>query len=553
MKQQETTEQRRFTPHDKLLLDVIQRQAGSLSKGLLETVMNAVDAEATFINIRLDAESALISDDGKGFGTKENLIKVFEVFGQPHSEDEHKVFGSFRCGRGQLFCYGQNEWKSGSYRMTVDIKKNGLNYELAERQSRVAGCKIRVRLYETCSEMDQLNVTRDLEKWCKYAPIKVYFNDKLISQDPARSKWDQTTPEAYVKLNTSGSLSLYNLGIHVCEFPNYKFGTGGIVISRQQLKVNLARNDVQSDCPVWKQIKPLVDQLASRRNLNKKVLDDGSRQRLADQIIAGELPDKYETHCLKIITAVTGRHYSLSSFAREDQVTAAEKGNRLGDRLMKQGRAFVVATETLERFAVDSVVALLKLLKKQLPDLVDSWGKWPKVVPFESLTEGLNTKFVLLLDSELTATENKWLGVMNKAANSLRIRDDTKYGKTIFGWQGRKLHIGTSDSANGWTDGKTYVAINRSYLAERNLDFKGLTDVLSLLIHEACHDDDDLLSHDHDQEFYETFHDMVRDCMGNAVNDAITFLPHVVKGVETRLSKKNAKVLDKMNKVAEVV
>ena len=40
------SETRRFKPHPQLLLDVIQRQAGTLGKAVLEAVMNAVDAKA---------------------------------------------------------------------------------------------------------------------------------------------------------------------------------------------------------------------------------------------------------------------------------------------------------------------------------------------------------------------------------------------------------------------------------------------------------------------------------------------------------------------------
>jgi hypothetical protein len=43
-----------FKMHPKLLLDVIQRQAGTLSKAILEGVMNAVDAGATHGAITLD-------------------------------------------------------------------------------------------------------------------------------------------------------------------------------------------------------------------------------------------------------------------------------------------------------------------------------------------------------------------------------------------------------------------------------------------------------------------------------------------------------------------
>jgi hypothetical protein len=50
--------------HNKLLLDVIRRQAGTLSKAILEGVMNAVDAGATRCDISIDE-----TEEQKAFGT----------------------------------------------------------------------------------------------------------------------------------------------------------------------------------------------------------------------------------------------------------------------------------------------------------------------------------------------------------------------------------------------------------------------------------------------------------------------------------------------------
>lgn len=551
METREVGEKRQFKAHEKLLLDVIQRQAGSLSKGLLESVMNAVDAKATFVNIRLDHNSVLISDDGKGFGSKEQLIHVFEVFGQPHDDSEDKVYGAFRCGRGQMFCYGHNDWRTGEYRMIIDIKNRGLTYELLEKQRKVAGCQIRVKLYDDCSEMDQLTISRDLERWCRYAPIKVYLNDKLISTDPANHKWDHVTDDAYIRLTQTGSLTFYNLGIHVCEFANYKYGTGGVVVSRKQLKVNFARNDIQSDCTVWKRIKPMVDQIATRNNVEKKVLDDGARQRLADQICTGQLKDDYSTTRLKLITAVTGRQYSLDTISHERTLSNAPRGDVMGDRLMRQKLAFIIADETLENFNVETAKDLYNLLKRKLPKATEYWSK-PTFKLFTELTEGMDDKSTILLENELKPSEVKWLALLQKASSRIRLPADSgnPYGKYVYGgWaDGRRLCIGQSEVADGWTDGSSYVALSRAFLAKNQMDIKGITNVLIVLCHEACHYSPDNVDHDHDQEFYESFHDMIRQCLGSAVADALTFLPEIVKRTTAKLTKKDAKTLDKIKK-----
>src|ERR1051325_290463 len=125
-----TEETRRFQMHHQLLHDVILRQAGTLGKALLESVMNAVDARATRCEISLTADSVIVQDDGIGFRSREEIEQFFEVFGQPHQTGEEKVYGTFRMGRGQMFAFGHNLWKTAHFEMEVDVKRSGLDYVL---------------------------------------------------------------------------------------------------------------------------------------------------------------------------------------------------------------------------------------------------------------------------------------------------------------------------------------------------------------------------------------------------------------------------------------
>lgn len=77
-----TAETRQFQMHAKLLYDVIRRQAGTLSKAILEGIMNSVDAGATECRITLEPKRVTVNDDGKGFKNREEIEKFFEVFGQ---------------------------------------------------------------------------------------------------------------------------------------------------------------------------------------------------------------------------------------------------------------------------------------------------------------------------------------------------------------------------------------------------------------------------------------------------------------------------------------
>ena len=143
---------RRFKMDEKLLFDTIQRQAGTLEKANVEGVMNSIEAGATLVIVGLDISGPTaimtITDDGKGFRDQQEIEDFFETFGKPHSENEKVIWKQFRMGRGQMFAYGKNTWRTGNFRMVVDIKEWGLNYEFEDDLPYHDGCEITIELYD---------------------------------------------------------------------------------------------------------------------------------------------------------------------------------------------------------------------------------------------------------------------------------------------------------------------------------------------------------------------------------------------------------------------
>ena len=536
-----TQEKRQFKMHAKLLYDVIRRQAGTLSKAVLEGIMNSVDAGATECRVTILPKRVRVEDDGQGFRSQGEIETWFEVFGQPHEESEGKTYGTFRMGRGQMFAFGVNAWRTGKFSMSIDIQNNGLDYDLKSEKKNHQGCQIAIELYSQLMPSDLDSCVRDLEDWVKYCPIPVYVNDNLISTDPSTCKWDFTTDEAYVKLKPNGGLAVYNLGVHVLTFQGYKYGTGGEVVSRKQVKVNFARNDIQSDCEVWKVVKKLVDQKASQRSEGKKALNDNERQRLVTRLLNGELHMR-EARSIRLITAATGRQYNLSALRNPHewpQVTTSAKGNRKADKLMKQKVAFVIATETLDRFRAKTVRQLMdKLAELETKRHVD----WTlvKVVDFDELTQGMSDKFDVFDAADFRPNEQLWFKLMQHGVTRLRCSDR----KACY----RRLQLGASQTANGWTDGNSYICIGREFLSRQGFTIAGFTNLGRLLLHEMCHQDPDLDDHDHDQAFYEEFHDH-SESIGNFVEAVMAKLPQIAKDLKRKLSKQQLKGQDLVAKV----
>ncbi len=536
------TETRRFGMHPKLLLDVIQRQAGSLSKAILEGVMNSVDAGAKVCRIEISEGRVVIEDDGKGITKRKEIETFFETFGAPHEDAEGKTYGTFRMGRGQMFAFGKNKWRTGPFQMNVDVKNDGLDYKLNELEVVAPGCRIEIELYDRLYLGDLAETERTIKKWTRYTPkLEVYVNGEQVNVDPAEEKWDHVTPEAFIRLTDTGSLSVYNLGVHTMDLGSYRFGSGGLIVTKERLKVNFARNDVQSDCEVWKKIKPFVEKKAEDKAVKKKQLNDGQRQRLTDLVVQGNPPPDAKN--LKLFTSVTGRHFSAQElndtiYKYNKKVTACNQGNQIGDRLFQQKVAFVMSAETLERFG------------KTLEKTVDyAWGLLergyrndkPQVVAFSELAGDLNDDFQILDAKDWKANEKVWMDLASRCVGELA------GGYTEWTKIRRRLVVGVSTGANGWTDGHTYVAVDRRFLARLKFDVQGFLELGRLLLHELCHDDSDTASHLHGAEFYQAFHDRAEH-LGAFANHCLISAPNALKSAG-KMAKSNLKDVDRAAKI----
>lgn len=537
----------RFNMHERLLVDVITRQAGSLAKAILEAVMNAVDAGARTCRVHTRPSRVVVADDGRGITKARDIHEFFATFGRPHDADEAKTYGTFRMGRGQLFAYGRNTWRTGPFRMTVDIREEGggggLGFHLHSGLPRKKGCTVALRLYEPLLPSEKADLDRTVAEWVKYAPIPVELNGKVVSRDPAGDEWDLVTDEAYMKFRDTGALAVYNLGVHCLDLGSYRYGVGGVVVSRKQLKVNFARNDVQDDCPVWKAVKAAVDGRARADLVKSKALTDAQRRRLARLVAQGEAPEGAAK--MPLFTLVTGQHVSAQQLMRRlqqcsNRVTVCAAGDPVGDRVHQSRTAVTVATDTLTRFDLE-LAELLDAVKKLTGNLY--WK--PDLLPFEQAAAGLTDRVEIVPEPKTSAVERLWLGLARRNLWTLR---DPELTREYPRPSDRHVVVGDSDAFDGWTDGRSYIAIDRKFLARLTLDARGLTDLAQLLLHELCHRGPDTDTHVHDHAFFQEFHDRASPAVGQFVNAALAQLGGVVAGVNRTLTRQALRQQDAAEK-----
>ena len=175
---------RQFRMHPDLLFSVIKAQAGTHEKALLEAVMNAADAGATDCHVTLDEKGYVISDNGKGFVSRQEIEDFFETFGTPHKEGD-ATYGKFRMGRGQLFAFSRTVWHSNEFMMDVCIKTRGLDYILKGNQESFKGCKITGTWHEKIKSSEILSLTKEFKLLVKYMQIPIIFNGENIFRTDA--------------------------------------------------------------------------------------------------------------------------------------------------------------------------------------------------------------------------------------------------------------------------------------------------------------------------------------------------------------------------------
>lgn len=539
---------REFRAHPQHLRNTVLRQAGDLWKAVLEGVMNSVDAGASRCDITLNQDRVKIVDDGRGFQTDEEIANHFETFGSPHEEGD-ATYGEFRMGRGQLMAFGRNVWRSNQFTMTVDVKNAGMCYGLEVAKSSVfAGCEIVIDLYEPLLSSGLLEAQRELAKFVKYVSIPVYLNGEQISVDPSTVKWDHVTDEAYIRLRDSGDLHVYNLGVFVNALSANMAGAGGEVVSRKRLKLNFARNDVMrrghERCPVWLKIEPYLRQTIVTRNSAKPSLNDAGRAQMAREFVDGNLPYPACTES-RLLTDVTGRHWCLQQlrtrlYQFHNRYSNAPLGNRLGDRVQQMKLAFVFSDETLSRFNVATVTELWALFtnyRQAWPSGNSELFKSAKYVAFSDLTEAMSTEYHIVPQKEQSLMETCLLAALGTASwHFARFRRATD--------NPRKLVVGLNDTADGWTDGRSYIAINRKFLDDVGYTTTGLLRICQLLAHEYCHDGPDTAEHPHSHEFYQDYHDL-SDAVVTMWEGVVTQFPKVLARAGKRLSLKVARSMDR--------
>jgi hypothetical protein len=506
-------EEHLFEVHVNLLRDVIGRQTGEPSKGLSEGVMNAIEAFATRVEITATPTRIQIKDDGKGFETYEEVMEAFKCFGKSDERKEsgrYKAWAQFQMGRGQLLTLGKTRYRTRTFAMDVDMSQPGSpKFRLTRGLEDQPGCIVTVDLFDPFNVFQLAELGKQVTRNVKYVDVPISFNGKVINPNsPRLQKWSHENENAYYEFRgATDHLSVYNLGIYVGQV--YDTGIGGTVVSKKQIKLNFARNEVIRDCPVWKAIRSEFKQKTAKSLLDKKAFSARDASTVLDMIRNGEIL-YWQAAGLRILRDTNNKPRSFRDVERK-KVAFDKRGSIKADRAMQLDPFSVILD-------VEYMQVVLNADDGELDRLFIEAARYaqhnphdatslPTVVPVESLYVEIKGDQTVLDEAKLDKVYRSALEALRSSASQAKFHYSREPAYSQHAFSERHIKLGKSDSKATWTDGRTYIVLSFESFKSAIWTVSGWTDLMLELAGMYAFTTDDWTR---DFEYYERFHDYAR-------------------------------------------
>jgi hypothetical protein len=533
---------RKFRAHENLVYLTFKRQAGSIGKAILEGVMNSIDAGASEIQVSFSDKKVVIKDDGKGMNTIKDIDDYFDCVGAPHELDSNGVstdarFGTFRLGRGQMFCFGVNRWRTGPFEMIIDMKQHGLAYDMVESHAKpTKGCIVEIDLYEPLDKWVYDNAIDEVKKYIRYTDVPVLLNGLQVSTDPKDTKWDFEDELFYLKVDTertTGGIEVFQQGVYVRNLAAHQWGISGTLVSKGPMVLNVARNDImQNECPVWKAASKLLKSQFTKNVSKKKLLDSSERESLLKRIGNKDIKNTSEYASCQLFQDANGKCWSWNMIKLLPSRFALLPSGKVGI-------CFAKAYDSVACRVTDNKLALVldrsilpicrcteeEFIKNILAPFGNGWRSRVderfELTTLDQVSKKMTEAAKLIGPKDQTKKEARILKALNTANHEIAcaVYRDEYESERPFSWSSgnwlefqrlkdsfvRRLVIGQLEGAGAFTNGTDYVAFCRDYVRDTGTTLPGFFKLVSVLLHEYCHDAPDTETHNHTPTFYETF------------------------------------------------
>jgi hypothetical protein len=177
--------------------------------------------------------------------------------------------------------------------------------------------------------------------------------------------WTLEDDLAYYRIvQDAHALEVYSQDVFVRHFSTWQLAIGGVVVSKQPLELNFARNAVESQCPIWSGIRQVIEALVIRTLMTAGRLTDSQRKFLGFRFrnVVQCAPDPSVWKEVKLLTDPWGTNLPLSALAQYRKFVHIPDSGPLACATHGIDGTFVVTDALLDRFGTDSLPDWLALL-----------------------------------------------------------------------------------------------------------------------------------------------------------------------------------------------
>ncbi len=514
------TEQLKFTVHENIIHDLVYSQNGTVATAIRELVMNALDAGSPSCKIAMTTKHFTVTDSGKGFANEDEVKNYFKTFGFPHDPENKAVFGRFRIGRGQIMAFGKVSWISNKFSMTVDIRNNGFSFEFQKYDTvQYAGCKVTGTFYEELNKYSLVGVEQEIEELICYSDKEIKFNGKPLTIPKENIPWDVVGDDFFISWKRFGGTKIYSNGIFVKEISPYFFGFGATIVTTKALNLNMARNEISENDPLWKKIKEHLDAYAAKKaKLRGRDghISETERKGMVQSFLSGRLYDD-DVPYVCLFKTVRGKSVSIATIlGKKIPLTICPHGSsNIAEAIEMRGFAIVLEENTLEEFKVktleefiDKICYVLRNYENPCPHLAERLEK-KELCSFLKFSKHLIDEKSLLPMKKHTSRQRAAKNALQHGS-VLLARELGKYFDRPVGQ--RKIFLGQSLTSLAWTNGVDSIVVEENVLnCMDRLGRSAGPQMALLLLHEYLHSNDNISSHSHDLSFMESFHNIASD------------------------------------------
>jgi len=448
--------------------DIVFRQDVGLVKAIMECVANSIDeyrlnGKIKKVEVCVTSSTVTVTDFGNGISTLDELKAKVGTYGDSVKRDDNLTIGHFGLGIAQMFAKGICTIRTQQFVMVVDARKDCKNFCLSTTEDKFKGFTIECRLYNELSSVEVNDVIYQLKNKISYPQLiingKKAVEDKLVF----RYETEHFKIEYAKKI---GKTKFFNLEFFIKEFDDL---IKARIYTKHPVQLNIQRNDFADKTENENMLKEVYSFFASViANNGRKLASAGIKLMEICPEIVSNLED------VPIVKDTRGKAYTIREL-RNMYIVGLASNERLAGRVREK-------TGIIQLSVDDMSWRVINVLKANNIDLMR--------------TEDIAVKFHIhekkriFRESDLTSKQKKNLRRMELMCYLLTKDRDMSY---------RKIHIGSSNTAMAWTDGKRYIVFRGSLFKSNafNFHFEGY----HILCHELAHDGEDEYNDAHDYDF----------------------------------------------------